>query len=122
MNPSIKFAGTNGTDYTLYRRSVYIRPGVDDRIIADLFGHSDARSVLPYAKVQTAVVRNATGATQARDVVNVSKSQLPKLLNPKTKLIEMAGIEPASTKIELGTYSDYWCLRGASRTSALVTL
>ncbi|MCH8083357.1 MAG: site-specific integrase [Myxococcales bacterium] len=35
--------------------------GVDDRVIADLFGHSDARSVLPYAKVQTAVVRNALG-------------------------------------------------------------
>ena len=24
--------------------------GVDDRVIADLFGHSDARSVLPYSK------------------------------------------------------------------------
>jgi hypothetical protein len=34
---------------------------VDDRVIADLFGHSDARSVLPYAKVQTDVVRNALG-------------------------------------------------------------
>ncbi len=33
-----------------------------------------------------------------------------------------AGIEPESTKIESGTYSDYWCLRGASRTFALVTL
>ncbi len=34
---------------------------VDDRVIADLFGRGDARSVLPYAKVQTAVVRNAPG-------------------------------------------------------------
>jgi hypothetical protein len=32
-----------------------------DGVIADLFGHSDARSVLPYAKVQTTVVRNALG-------------------------------------------------------------
>jgi hypothetical protein len=35
--------------------------GVDDRVIADLFGRSDARSVLAYARVQTAVVRNALG-------------------------------------------------------------
>jgi site-specific recombinase XerD len=39
----------------------YRAAGVDDRVIADLFGHSDVRSVLPYAKVQTAVVRNALG-------------------------------------------------------------
>lgn len=33
--------------------------GVDERVIADLFRHSDARSVLPYAKAQTGVARNA---------------------------------------------------------------
>jgi site-specific recombinase XerD len=35
--------------------------GVDNRVIADLFGHSDAGSVLPYGTVQTTVVRNALG-------------------------------------------------------------
>jgi site-specific recombinase XerD len=35
--------------------------GVDDRVIADLFGHSKARSAPLYAQVQTDVVRNAPG-------------------------------------------------------------
>lgn len=41
---------------------------VDDRVIADLFGHSDARSVLPYAKVQTAVVRSALGKLKSNSL------------------------------------------------------
>jgi len=35
--------------------------GADNRAIANLFGHSDTRSALPDAEVQTSVMRNALG-------------------------------------------------------------
>jgi len=52
-----------GTEHAL--RTAMKAAGVDNRVIADLFGHSDARSVLTHAQVQTSVVRSALGSSRA---------------------------------------------------------
>jgi site-specific recombinase XerD len=56
-----------GVSVSLYEGAKYAvrtamkAAGADNRVIANLFGHSDTRSVLPDAEVQTSAVRNALG-------------------------------------------------------------
>ncbi len=53
-----------GTKHTL--GTALKAAGEDDRVIAMLFGHSDARSVEPYARVQTTTVRSAVSRLARR--------------------------------------------------------
>jgi len=56
-----------GVDVSLYEGTKHTlgtaakEAGVEDRVLAHLFGHSDVRSVEPYAKLGTDVVRSALG-------------------------------------------------------------
>ncbi|MEE9607454.1 MAG: hypothetical protein V3U03_06905, partial [Myxococcota bacterium] len=53
-----------GTKHTL--GTALKAAGEDDRVIAMLFGHSDTRSVEPYARVQTTTVRSAVSRLARR--------------------------------------------------------
>jgi site-specific recombinase XerD len=48
------YEGTKHTLGTLLKSA-----GEDDRVIAELFGHADIRSILPYARVKNTTVRAA---------------------------------------------------------------
>jgi hypothetical protein len=47
----------NGTKHSL--GAALETAGADDRVLAEIFGHSDPKSVVPYSGVQTATARAA---------------------------------------------------------------
>ena len=53
----VKIGLYEGTKHTL--GTLLKSAGEDDRVIAQVFGHADIRSVLPYARVKNATVRAA---------------------------------------------------------------
>jgi len=78
--------------------------GVEDRVLAQIAGHSDVRSIQKYSKIQTAVIENAlarlprgghVGASRREADANVPKTSISKG-NRSSNVVEAAGIEPAS--------------------------
>ena len=70
--------------------------GETDETLASLFGHADQRSVKPYRRVRPTAVRSALRRLERGPGVDPKDKPHRKSLKNRKKMVEAAGIEPAS--------------------------